>query len=69
MKCPKCGNEVEFYTKERYKGTCYTRFRTDGKEAENCDLYEYAEHTYKSKFVFCNDCDAKVCKIEDCEFL
>lgn len=33
--CKHCGNTEEFYTKERYKGTCHAYFRTDGKEAEN----------------------------------
>lgn len=65
LKCPKCGNELEFYTKERYKGICDYYFRTDGERAYNAEMYDYAIHTYRSKFVFCTYCDARVCKIED----
>ena len=63
--CPKCGNNLTFYTKERYRGTCNYYFQTDGKEAYNSEMYDYAEHTPTSKFVFCADCDSKVGKIEE----
>lgn len=69
MKCPKCGNEIEFYTKHRISGISVCRFRTDGEDAENGDMYEGLDVRFASKFVFCEDCNAKVCKIEDCEFL
>ena len=64
LKCPKCGNTTEFYSKERYKGECDVYFRTDGKDAENGDMYAYAEHSYRSKFIFCAECDAKVGKVD-----
>ena len=65
LKCPKCGNETEFYTKERYSGTCDFYFRTDGKESENTDMYSNAEHKYRSKYIFCAECDSKVRKIDE----
>ncbi len=64
LKCTKCGNTMSFYTKERYKGECDVFFNTDGSDAENGDMYAYAEHTYRSKFVFCAECNAKVGKVE-----
>lgn len=67
MKCKKCGNELEFYTKERYKGYCENRFRTDGKDAENYNMYDSAEHRFVSKFVFCDVCHARVCTIDELE--
>ena len=63
--CPKCGNELNFYTKERYSGTCNCYFRTDGKIPENGEMHAYANHKYTSKFVFCTDCDSKVGKISE----
>lgn len=63
--CPKCGNDTEFYTKERYKGTCKVYFRYDGALTNNSEMYDYAEHSYRSKFVFCAECDARVSKIEE----
>ena len=64
--CPRCGNTLKFYTKERYKGECNYYFRTDGQVcSENSEMYDYAEHSYKSKFVFCSECHAKVCTVEE----
>lgn len=63
--CPHCGNNEEFYTKEKYKGYCNYYFRTDNKEADNGNMYEFAKHSFKSKFVFCAECDKKVCKVEE----
>lgn len=65
--CSHCGNDKEFYTKESYKGKCKTYFRTDGKEAENGSMYEYAKHKLISKFIFCSKCDSRVCKVEEIE--
>lgn len=65
--CKHCGNTEEFYTKERYKGTCHAYFRTDGKEAENGDLYANASHSLTSKFIYCAECDSRVCKVEELE--
>lgn len=31
--CEHCGNDKEFYTRERYSGTCNVFFRTDEMEA------------------------------------
>ncbi|MGN0428032.1 MAG: hypothetical protein ACI4F0_09550 [Agathobacter sp.] len=64
IKCPKCGNEMEFYTKERYKGTCNAYFRAYGADAENGSMYDNAEHSYRSKFIFCAECDARVDTID-----
>jgi len=64
LKCSECGNTEEFYTKERYKGTCNHYFRTDKEDAENSDMYAYAEHSYRSKFIFCAECNAKVGTID-----
>ncbi|RHO23809.1 hypothetical protein [Amedibacterium intestinale] len=63
--CPHCENDKEFYTKESYKGKCKVYFRSDGKETENGSMYEYAEHKLISKFVFCAECDRRVCKVEE----
>ena len=64
LKCTKCGNTTEFYKKERYKGTCDYRFRTDGEEAENGDMYDNAVHSLRSKYIFCAMCNAKVKAID-----
>lgn len=63
--CPHCGNDIEFYTKERYKGICNFYLRTDNKEADNGEMYSNAEHSLASKFVFCAECNKKVCRVEE----
>lgn len=63
--CKNCGNNEEFYVKEQYKGVCYTYIRTDNEVPDNTEMYGNAMHKLKSKFIYCADCDRKVCKVED----
>lgn len=63
-KCPYCDCE-EFYVKQRYSGTCIFRFRADGKEVENGDMHDNARYKDRSKYIYCNNCNKKVCKIDE----
>ena len=63
LKCRKCGNDKEFYVKERFKGRCLFFFRTDGGESENGEIYQNADHSLVSEFIYCAECDAKVTKL------
>jgi aromatic ring hydroxylase len=63
QECPYCGSE-EYYTKERYKGECETNHRFDGRITENGAMYDCAEHSYKSKYAWCRNCDRRLFKIE-----
>lgn len=63
LKCQKCGNNENFYVKEKYKGRCLYFFRTDGEESENGEMYQSACHSLASKFIYCTECDAKVKKL------
>lgn len=67
--CKNCGNNEEFYVKEQYKGVCYAYIRTDNEVPDNTGMYDNAIHKPKSKFIYCADCDRRVCKIEDVEDL
>ena len=67
LKCEHCGNDEEFFIKERYSGTCKEYIRTDGREPDNSEFYDNARHTITSKFVFCAKCGRRVAKIEDVE--
>lgn len=40
--CNHCGNDKEFYTRERYSGTCNVFFRTDDKDPDNTCMYDGA---------------------------
>ena len=63
--CEHCGNDKEFYTRERYSGTCNVFFRTDDKEADNTCMYDAAQHKLSSKYIYCAECDRKICLAED----
>lgn len=63
--CKNCGNDTDFYVKERYTGTCNACFRTDNEVPDNTEMYDAATHKLTSKFVYCADCNCKVCKIEN----
>lgn len=63
LKCQKCGNEKEFYVKESYKGRCSFFFRTDGGESDNGGMYQSANHSLDSKYIYCAECYAKVTKL------
>lgn len=63
LKCRKCGNEKEFYVKESFKGRCSFFFRTDGGKSDNGEMYQNADHSLVSKFIYCADCNARVKKL------
>ena len=62
--CPYCGCE-EFFVLQSYSGTCECRFRYDGEEAENGDMYEFATHKDKTKYAHCSDCRKRLFPIEE----
>ncbi|MDE9544160.1 hypothetical protein [Xenorhabdus bovienii] len=41
MACPNCGNSEELFVPERLKGKIYPRYRFDGLEADNTQLWHY----------------------------
>jgi hypothetical protein len=64
--CPYCGCE-EFYIKQRFHGTCYFRFTCEDITGEglNDDMHDNAEYVNTSKYVYCSDCNKKICKIDE----
>lgn len=67
LKCPHCGNEDLFYTKERYKGEFELCIDKYGESTFNEDMYSEATYSYRSKYIFCRECDKRVCKISEFE--
>lgn len=64
IKCPKCGNETEFYIKQSYYGSGNFYFRLDNKEADNTDMYASARHKL-GEIVYCAECNSKVISLKD----
>ena len=68
LKCKHCGNTEEFYTKDTWQGPVPSYFRPDGKESErNTDMYNLLRCTHFSKFIYCAECESRVCRVEDLE--
>lgn len=68
LKCKHCGNTEEFYTKDIWQGPVACYFRTDGKESErNTDMHNSLHNIYFSKFIYCAECESRVCRVEDLE--
>lgn len=64
IKCPKCGNETEFYVNQTYSGKGRFFFNMDGSEADNSEMHLNTDYKLSGKYIYCADCDAKVEKIE-----
>ena len=62
--CPFCGCD-EFYIKEYAKGYIHYRFRFDGEQAYNGDMYGGLDIRSASKFAYCSDCNRKLFRIEE----
>ena len=62
-KCPHCGNEEEYYSKDYVKGSTKTNYRFDGKETENGDMYQHLSHN-NGKYAYCSSCHKRLFEIE-----
>lgn len=62
--CPYCGND-EYYIKLRYSGKGICRYRFDGEEADNEDLYDNVGDTLIGKFAYCAGCDKKIFRVKE----
>lgn len=62
--CPHC-NHDEWYQKESYKGIANIHARFDGEGTDNSEMYDYAEHTLKSKFGYCSNCHKKIALLDE----
>lgn len=65
-RCPYCGSNAGFFTKEQIHGNVYMNFRYDGKEAENGDLYENTRTT-GGEIAYCLNCKKKLFKMSELE--
>jgi len=65
-KCPHCGNDEQFYTKDFAYGPIRSFSRFDGEEAENYEMYDEIRHKM-GKHTYCGKCNKKIAKVEDME--
>lgn len=65
-KCPHCGNDEQFYTKDFTYGPIRTFSRFDGEESDNSGMYDGARFRM-GKIVYCEECNKKIARVEDME--
>lgn len=65
LKCKKCGNEDDFYIREKFFGVTELCVDADGELTDNADVYDNAEYRLKSVYYYCRKCEAKVAKIPE----
>lgn len=63
-KCPYCGYNDGFYTKEQVHGTIHYNYNFDGSETDNSELYSHLEYT-GGKIAYCSRCDKKLFKMSE----
>jgi hypothetical protein len=64
-KCPYCGNDYDFYTKDYIQGSSwfFHSFKGD-EEMDNGSMYDTLSH-YKGKVAYCGKCNKQLFKIKD----
>ena len=66
LKCKKCGNEDDFYIKEKFSGVTELCVDADGELTDyNSDAYDDAGYKLKSVYYYCCNCRSKVAKIPE----
>lgn len=63
-KCPHCGSDMGYYTKDYISGSCRYNHNYDGSQAYNGEMYDYLDHE-SGKIAYCSNCDKRLFKIED----
>lgn len=67
--CPFCQG-TEYYTKVFMKGPVkYIRkFSNDSEDGvDNSDMYDLLNEVYSCGYIYCNNCNRRICRIEDYE--
>ncbi len=62
-KCPKCGSEDGFYTKEQARGPIRYKYNFDGSESDNGEMYEGLSF-FGGNYAYCIACDKRIFKVE-----
>lgn len=63
-KCPYCGSDIGYYTKERVHGSVHYNYNYDGSEADNGEMYDMLTYS-GGKYAYCLNCDRQLFKMED----
>ena len=61
-RCPYCGSDEGYYTKDYVCGPSYYHYNFDGSEAHNESMYDLTSHK-RGKYAYCTNCDKRLFKI------
>lgn len=65
-RCPHCGSDEDYFTKDFAYGNIRSYSRFDGKEADNSEMHEFLKHRM-GKIVYCGNCKKRIAKSADIE--
>jgi hypothetical protein len=65
-KCPYCGSDWGYYTKDYIHGSTWYRCNFDGTEADNGDMYDPLTHE-AGKYAYCLSCNKRLFKMSELE--
>lgn len=64
-KCPHCGG-THYYTKTYVRGVVpYNYSFKTNMPGDNTDMYDYLNTERKSDYIYCLDCNKRICKREE----
>lgn len=63
-KCPYCGSDYGYYTKEHVTGSVMYNYHFDGSEADNGEMYDNLRYS-GGKWAYCFNCDKRLFKMEE----
>ena len=62
-KCPHCGNDQEFYSKDYAYGNVRSFSRFDGGEPDNSELHGNLRYKM-GKWLYCGECHKKIVEVQ-----
>lgn len=65
-RCPHCGSDEGYYTKDYLHGTCRYNHNYDGTEAYNGEMYDSAR-IEAGKFAYCVNCEKRLFRMDALE--
>lgn len=63
-RCPYCGSDYGYYTKQQAHGPVRYNYEFDGSESDNGEMYNCLSYT-GGKYAYCAHCDKRLFKMED----
>lgn len=63
-RCPNCGSNMGFYSKDYIRGKIRYNYNFDGSEAENGEMYDTIS-TITGKWAYCCNCHKRLFRVSE----